>query len=440
MRWTRVSNVAWTAMLLTAALAGRAAAQSNDETFPSLQWNFSTPGARANAMGRAFIGMADDATAAVTNPAGLLNLTRPQAYFEFKNTDVRVRRLAGADSLFTLNQTTFSKNVAFPSFMSLSVPVGNRLAFGFTIHEFLNYQEDFTLDARQTPTTTSVFFLFPVTGSSRFTGTAFAGSIAYQVADKIRVGVTIAENHFTGDASAKRFGFSQTTANTFLATPTTILNNESTVTGTSNALSATVGVLITPNDKLSIGVQFAQGPKFTVQEDDQSNPGFTANPPTNLTLVEGAGFPLTVHVNVPTRIGVGLAYRPESRLLVAADIVRIGYSSLAKDFAIVFPGPGIAASDFSIKDVIETHVGAEYLLLTKPGRSVFVRAGVYTNPNHTTRFNGQNETEDAVYNLLPRKTDVFGTIGAGFVIGKRMQIDAAYVTSRELVASVGARF
>src|SRR3984893_5889438 len=84
------------------ALAPPAAAQTNDEIFPTLQWNFSTPGARANGMGRTFIGMADDATAAITNPAGLMNLTRPQVYAEYKNTDIRVDRLAGSDSFKTL--------------------------------------------------------------------------------------------------------------------------------------------------------------------------------------------------------------------------------------------------------------------------------------------------------------------------------------------------
>src|SRR5207249_4906766 len=61
-------------------MAAAAGAQTNDEVFPQVQWNFSTPGARANGMGRTFIGTADDASAAVTNPAGLMNLTRPQVY------------------------------------------------------------------------------------------------------------------------------------------------------------------------------------------------------------------------------------------------------------------------------------------------------------------------------------------------------------------------
>src|SRR4029078_8756828 len=50
---------------MCAVWAAPARAQSNDEVFPSFQFNFSTPGARANALGRAFIGLADDASASI---------------------------------------------------------------------------------------------------------------------------------------------------------------------------------------------------------------------------------------------------------------------------------------------------------------------------------------------------------------------------------------
>ena len=39
-----------------------------------LDFLFATPGARAVGMGKAFVGLADDATAAYSNPAGLSNL------------------------------------------------------------------------------------------------------------------------------------------------------------------------------------------------------------------------------------------------------------------------------------------------------------------------------------------------------------------------------
>ena len=46
-------------------------AQSNQEINAGVQFSFAPPGARSMALGGAFLGLADDATAAYANPAGL---------------------------------------------------------------------------------------------------------------------------------------------------------------------------------------------------------------------------------------------------------------------------------------------------------------------------------------------------------------------------------
>src|SRR6185503_21317819 len=76
-----------------------ASAQTDEEFFQTFPLNFSNPGARAQAMGGAFIAIADDASAAVTNPAGLSNLTRQQAYFEYKGFNAPVAKLNNFNSL-----------------------------------------------------------------------------------------------------------------------------------------------------------------------------------------------------------------------------------------------------------------------------------------------------------------------------------------------------
>src|SRR5207237_1938085 len=131
--------------------------------------NFSTPGARANGMGRSFIGLADDATAAVTNPAGLITLTRPQFYVEYKNTKLESQRLRDINSSTTLQPTTFSTSVNALSFLSVSVPINSRLAAAFVVHRFLDYHETFFTLARSVldPARPNDRF-FPVDGSADF--------------------------------------------------------------------------------------------------------------------------------------------------------------------------------------------------------------------------------------------------------------------------------
>src|SRR5258706_11143834 len=57
-------------------------AQSSAEVNAGIQFNFLNPGASHLGMGGAFIGGADDATAAYANPAGVINILRPEASLE----------------------------------------------------------------------------------------------------------------------------------------------------------------------------------------------------------------------------------------------------------------------------------------------------------------------------------------------------------------------
>ena len=455
----RVLGLAAAAVVAIAAWPSVAIAQSNDEIFPQFQWNFATPGARANAMGRAFIGLADDASAAITNPAGLLSLTRPQAYFEFKDTDLRVARLSTFNAFTTLASTTTSKTVDSPAFFSFSTPLGKKLAVAFTRHEFLNYQETFHLGVRLVPGAASAnFSLFPVDGSSNFKATSYAGSIAFAVVPQFRVGLTVSLDRLNATSTATRLAFTCggqpcTAASAVEFTvgnpPANLIQNQTSINSTSSAPSVVVGALWLPTDKVSVGIQFSKGPNLTVSENLQFNPGVTGfiNTSSNQPLMNVAGSPFAVPINVPNRFGFGAAFRPTSRLLATFDFVRIGYSRLANNFVVLFDSPAITGSEFSIPNVIEAHFGGEYLLHTG-AVPIYIRAGVFTAPDHSTVFAPAtppvsvdfNASEVATYNLLPRKKTVAGTVGAGFVFGKHSQLDLAYVGTREFVVSLGARF
>src|SRR5688572_23177021 len=81
----RIRDVVVSACTLFAVLAwpaGEAWAQSNAEVNAGIQFDFSLPGARSLGMGGAFVGLADDATAAWANPAGLKILSKPEVSFE----------------------------------------------------------------------------------------------------------------------------------------------------------------------------------------------------------------------------------------------------------------------------------------------------------------------------------------------------------------------
>ena len=77
-------------LALSAAIAFPAAAQNTDiESLSGLTFNFGNPGARSLGMGGAFLGLADDASAAEANPSGLTVLRRPEVSVEVRNYQVR---------------------------------------------------------------------------------------------------------------------------------------------------------------------------------------------------------------------------------------------------------------------------------------------------------------------------------------------------------------
>jgi len=78
LRWYAFRLIGMAILGWFGGLLAPAYAQVDEETFQQLEFNFTPPGARAAAMGGAFIGLADDATAAQTNPASLLVFLRPE--------------------------------------------------------------------------------------------------------------------------------------------------------------------------------------------------------------------------------------------------------------------------------------------------------------------------------------------------------------------------
>ena len=429
--------VAMGTVTLVLGLADRALAQTNEEIFEQFQFNFFPPGARASAMGQAFIGIADDASAAVTNPAGLVSLTRPQVYIEFKNTKLENARLAGADSLTTLQPTIFSTDVRSVSFLDVAAPVGSRATVAFTRHEFLNYQEEFELEPRPSPSGIAGRYLAPVDAGVDLTGVSYAGSVGVAVTNTFRMGMTISFNELKASTFSTRTGVVWAGGR---VVSNGVITNESVIDDSSTAAAVSVGALFRPRDEFALGVLYAKGPSFTIAETFRA-PSSTGA----LQVVEG--FPIDLTIKTPDRLGVGVSVRPHPRLLVAADAVRIQYSQLAENLTAVLSSTTLTGSEFAIDDATEVHFGGEVLAV--PGANpVFFRAGFLINPYHGLKY--LNTSSDAATNRIftalfnagagEQDAKVHGTLGGGVAVGRRFQLDLAYVWDRDLVVSAAVRF
>ncbi len=441
-----------------------AQAQSNPILFSQFQFNFSTPGARAAAMGRTFIGIADDASAAVSNPAGLINLTKPQVYFEYKNTELRSRRLAETESLTTapFRATTFRDNIDALSFFNVSVPITDKVAVSFTRHEFLNQRENFTLKERTIPVREPLPFRLLFEGDEGrldFKGASYAGSVAVALPDSLSLGVTVSANRLK--VNSFDFGF----ATVFNPRGGKIIHEREEDTAKDTALGITVGALYQPPKLFSLGVFYSNIKTFKLRQRISFNPGF---PVENRPLIADTTVGGALSFKVPDRFGVGTKFRPVSRLLLALDVVRIFYSQTGdklpkglEDLEKLFPKT-VSRRDILIKDGTEIHFGGELNVGTEKV-PVFLRTGVFTNPNHQQRFFGKTDLRqrivdsqgqflgriflddilNAQFNIGDHTTKTGITLGAGISILKRLQADVAYVSIDnfdEIVASVAIRF
>jgi hypothetical protein len=161
-----------TALVAFAAHAQLASAQESSTVAGAV---FTNPGARSIALGGAFAAIADDATAAFSNPAGLIQIARPEISAELRAT--------GSEGP-TSGDINVNGGVSGLGFFSFVYPFP-KWAFAAYSHNLGSL--DFTFDAGS-----------PVT--REFTIRSFAGAAAIQLGEKLSIGAGV--SYFLGDRSA----------------------------------------------------------------------------------------------------------------------------------------------------------------------------------------------------------------------------------------------
>jgi len=430
------------------------AAQNTDiESLSGLQFNFGNPGARSLGMGGAFLGLADDASAAEANPAGLTILRKPEVTVEGRNyQEEQVFTTSG--TFPDLQRTAFShySQRIDATFASIVYPT-KHFTIGAYYHEPLRNEgtgkvvpvtNTFT---GQVKTDVPNFFL-PVDTSGNATGgpitsaqcdalrqKSFPGCIEYglfpflssvKIQEKtFGLAMAFKVGTFSFGATARSQRFNET-AFTFRVTPTFDFSSIS-VQATSDIrknndvakdktdLTFTGGFKWAPNDRFSIGGVYKQGAKFVA-------PTFAANEQTNFNYVKAAD--TTFHI--PDVYGAGVSFRPIPVLTLNADAVRVKYSNLVDNFVSINANVRKIDKAYTAADATEIHLGGEYFFSTKIPFAV--RAGAWRDPQHSITYSGPltNFDEVAAAVLFPKtKSLTHFSVGAGLA-WPRFQIDAAY--------------
>lgn len=417
-RWVPVSG--WVLLLPVLLLPAQAFAQDTPEgpAF-ALPLDFAPPGARSASLGRAFIGLADDATAASANPAGLVKLPRPEISYHFRVTSSETfsREFFGGNGL---QRSTGTSTV--PAFFSVVIPmVTNTLAVSAFYSEEVN--------ARNTFEQAVTFSVAPgqigqrrVLQSNALVVSQTGVALGYALGSRFAIGAAFRSSKAALDFAEDLSFYDEGLGRGQLFT-------RQRVDSASRKPTWTVGTTVQAAPALSIGGVYRRGTVFSLPGTETRLIRASAARPTQSEVVA----PYVQTISIPDSYGAGLALRPpEGRFTITFDAVRVEYSDLVTVFA-----------SRRLTDATELHGGFEYRWPLTTTRLLALRFGAYSDPGHHP-FEGQ----EVSINIGQRDEElhtsqVFATAGAGVVLSNIIQLDVAvrrakYVT--DIAVSTVVRF
>lgn len=357
---------------------------------PGMDAEFAGAGARAMAMGSAFIGLADDATASEFNPAGLQRLRRPELALQFRLVNERRTEHRFAKSLYEVfegdgqpRRGRFHDTYEDISFAAFTYPM-QRLTISLSQMSPIYFRR--TYSDRATVWGQDVLFKRSQDVSLRNYGL----SLAYSLTDTFYVGATGKFGRFNYDEK-NNWGTDDTLRD--------------------NTLGANFGVLWKLHPWWSLGAVYK-----TSQH------------------VEGSFEGTRIKLRIPETWGAGLTFHPNDRWRLLADIDYINWSNYDDRLA-VNRNNLTGKLDWKHQDVTRYHLGTEYLLGHYWNTGVFLRGGYMLEESNARYYAGQ---DPYFRKAAPKPDDIdHFTFGLGFA-RQRFQLDFACDTSEEktqLIAS-----
>jgi long-subunit fatty acid transport protein len=406
------------AILVLLVITSRAKAQDVAGAFdPSragaieIEFSFSNPGARSLGMGGAFIGRADDATAAYANPAGLVQLRAPELSLETRSWTFPVSiGVPSASPAGIVPELQLDEQTTGVSFGSYVYPAGH-----WTLALYRHEQADYDIRGQAESISASMV------------GNGLAAAYRFDSGLSIGAAVLLTDLSLTSVAPCSPVDPSCLGPQLSRGEVTDVVGN--------------VGVLWQVSPRWSLGGVYRRGPRLRVRNFVLS-PGGQPQP-------TGTGY--TFRISDVAGLGVGL--RPTSHLVLNFDFVRVFYSQSVEETSIRSAlAPQVELGRVSLDDADELHFGLEYSFWNKRGAPA-LRLGSWFEPAHRIAFQPSGSALDCtppfpISEFIPAPSARIGrcalaerfdggndrvhvSAGVGFVLGRRFQLDAAADISRE---------
>jgi len=388
-----------------------------------LQLSFSDPGARSMGFGGAFVGLADDATAAISNPAGLTQLLKPEVSIEARHWSYstpytrngRIENLPsgnGIDDTVGIRRVSSEYSTSGISFLSFAFPAGN-WSLALYRHELANLEftgETQGLFGGGTDCCQVREADQRVTSDLEMESYGF--SAAYRISDRFNLGLGVVYTDALVQTSATQYSSDDDTLagifgpNSYLP-ERTIIGERGWINDADWTLNG--GVLWHLSDSWSIGGVYREGPEFTINAEAVAGYLIDFGVPPGTVFIRNLGHP----VEFPDTYGLGFAYRAASgRLTISFQWDHVEYSNIAESLEL---------DDQTIDDIDTLHLGAEYVFIDATP-IIALRLGTWLEPDHQVYATIDDPYLQA---LLPQGDDeVHVSAGLGLAM-QRFQVDLA---------------
>lgn len=412
------------------------------------------PAGRPASMGGAFIGIADDATAAAINPAGLSFLTTPEISLShcasWQTYDFPVSRRVQSEGEQRQYEPVFDQtlvNVIYPQW-----------GFTFAVFRQVAFRSEFSFDRQQFVTINanrplSIAEQFGASGNfagrtsehySEVIHNAFV--VAKTLQPRVHAGLALRTTQLRLRLDERQYFEPALWLQTqFNAAPDQItpprveaLYRIDHVHRNQFKASFSLGLLLEITSSLSLGIVYDNLPSYDV-ENHLIYTAYTLPDRTPNDGLDDAVFfkpeekRLPFTLNLPDHWGFGLSWETSSRLLCAADVLlyRSHYLLQGLNFDLPQDDSPEAGSryrdsdgedDVRIKNHLALRAGLEYRL-AELGKIWLLRAGFYTEPN----FGLQAVSRDSnLQREFPDKSGfVHVTSGAGVVLNNKVRFEGS---------------
>jgi long-subunit fatty acid transport protein len=400
-----------------------------------IQFDFLNPSARSLALGGAFVGLADDATAALVNPAGLIALTLKEVSIEgryrgFDQPFLAGGRLSGivtrqgVDTSFGPVFETLSESSGGLNFASFVFPRG-RVRVAGIFHRLIDVEQDFSYDgviqSRGFDTRDTA-----LTAERSLNVDTYGASVAFD-ARRVWVGGGVLIQRFSLGFDLKRFAHDDLYG---VADPRQQLFNF-TQDGGGTAAGVVVGALV-PISTAKLGVSYKRAPRFDFES-------FSGG-------LVGSQERTTATFKVPDVFAVGASLPVGDAFLITSEYTWVFYSQVTSEYVEVLARQGESRDRldrFTIDDAGEFHFGVEYLL-PMPGRPA-VRGGFWFDPDHSVHYaptDAFDLLDERISTSLSSGEDLWHyTLGTMIQVHPRLDLSAALDrSSRSTVVSASMSF